>query len=383
MPEFIVTDPTGKEHVVTAPDGATQDQALEYAKRTFATPQAKPNALLTRALPYLQGAIRGPLGLAVAGIGEGLKGLDKTAYGAGGAVTDVAAKVLPPEGAAALGLATNVGVQAIPTILGGMAAKAASPALESGATSLMQSALKPSIKSLKDGSAAKAITTMLDEGINVSGGGVAKLRGQIGKLNEQIVTAIANSPATIDKNKAASALLGTVQKFSKQVNPEADVKAIQSAWSEFLNHPLIKGDQIPVQLAQELKQGTYKVLAGKYGEMGSAATEAQKTLARGLKEGIADAVPGISGLNATESALINALQLTEKRALMEGNKNLGGIAWLSHNPVTWAAFMADKSSLFKSIVARMMHSGAERIPETAGRLGVAGYEAGTNAGSQP
>lgn len=35
MADFIVTDPTGKEHIVTAPEGATQEQALDYAKSQF------------------------------------------------------------------------------------------------------------------------------------------------------------------------------------------------------------------------------------------------------------------------------------------------------------------------------------------------------------
>ena len=39
MSEFIVTDPSGKEFVVNAPEGATQEQALEFAKSQFgATP---------------------------------------------------------------------------------------------------------------------------------------------------------------------------------------------------------------------------------------------------------------------------------------------------------------------------------------------------------
>src|SRR5206468_3026519 len=113
-------------------------------------------------------------------------------------------------------------------------------------------------------------------------------------------------------------------------------------------------------LAQELKQGTYRILASKYGEQGSAATEAQKALARGLKEGISEKVPAVAGLNAEESKLINALEVAERRALMDGNKNFGGLAWLAHSPATWAAFMADKSALFKSLVARMMHSGSEQ-----------------------
>lgn len=35
MAEFVVTDPDGKEFVVNAPEGATQDQALEFAKTQF------------------------------------------------------------------------------------------------------------------------------------------------------------------------------------------------------------------------------------------------------------------------------------------------------------------------------------------------------------
>lgn len=40
MAEFIVTDPSGKEFVITAPEGATQEQALEYAKQKFSAPAA-------------------------------------------------------------------------------------------------------------------------------------------------------------------------------------------------------------------------------------------------------------------------------------------------------------------------------------------------------
>lgn len=38
MPEFVVTAPDGKEHIVTAPEGATPDQALAYAKQKFGAP---------------------------------------------------------------------------------------------------------------------------------------------------------------------------------------------------------------------------------------------------------------------------------------------------------------------------------------------------------
>ena len=306
---------------------------------------------------------------------------DVAAYEAGGAATDLAAKVLPPETAAKVGLAANVGLQAVPMFLGGNIGAKAAPVFEQGARSLMQSAVKPSLDALTSGRSARAIDTMLKEGVNVSMGGVGKLRAQINSLNDEIAAAIANSPATVDRNRVASELFNTVKKFEKQVTPGSDVKAIESAWQEFLTHPLLRGNNIPVPLAQELKQGTYRILDKKYGEMGSAATEAQKTLARGLKEGIAEAVPEVAQLNAKESALLNALQVMERRALMEGNKNPVGIGWLAKNPGAMAGFLADKSAIFKSIIARMVNAGATTIPQTGGQL--VGGAIGATSGNSP
>ena len=321
----------------------------------------------------------------MAGTGLDIAGeaVTKGAYEAGGKVSELAGRAgLPAEAAGGLGFATNVGLQAIPALIGGGAAKAVAPLMEGAAARLMQSALKPPLKELRRGQAAEAIQTMLDEGINVSQGGVTKLREKIGELNRQIGEAIASSPATVDKNKVAQELLGTLDRFKKQVTPQSDIAVIESAWKNFINHPLLTGDQIPIQLAQELKQGTYRALKGKYGELGSAETESQKTLARGLKEGVAEGAPVVRPLNAEESKLLNALSLTERRVLISMNKNPMGLSLLSTHPAAWASFLADRSELFKSIVARMMYSGAERIPQAAGGVGVALGETALNRQQQ-
>lgn len=306
---------------------------------------------------------------------------EKAAYTAGEKVSDAAAKVLPAEVAAGAGLVTNVALQVIPTVLGGEGAKMLSPAMREAAKGVMQSALKPTYQALKTGKAARAIDTLLEEGINATKGGVSKMKASISELNDQIADAIKNAPAVVDKQKVAKYLQGTLDKFSKQVNPEADVKAIKAAWDEFINHPLLAGKMdIPVKLAQEMKQATYKALGEKsYGELKGAATEAQKTLARGLKEEIATAVPGVEGLNKAESALINALNVTERRALMDANKNPGGLVWLAKNPEAAIGFMADKSALFKSLLARMLYSGSEQVPANVAR--VVGATAGASQGS--
>jgi len=154
-----------------------------------------------------------------------------------------------------------------------------------------------------------------------------------------------------------------------------DLDVIRNAWAMFKNHPLINSNpEIPVQLAQELKTGTQQMLRKKYGQLGTADTEAQKGLARGLREEISTAVPEVAGLNAAESKLITTLNVVEKRALMDLNKDIGGLAWLAHRPEIFAAYMADKSALFKSLVARMLNANQRTVGPAATAGAVAGYE---------
>jgi hypothetical protein len=247
----------------------------------------------------------------------------------------------------------------------------------------MQTAVKPTYQELKSGSAGKAIDTLLKEGVNPTKGGMDKLRGMVDDLGDEVKAAIGGSSATVKKSMVGKTLQETYDDFSKQVNPDADIAAIRKAWLEFRNHPMLKGkSEIPVQLAQEMKQGTYKQLDKKYGQLSSAEVEAQKALARGLKDGIADAVPGVAGKNERMSELINALEVGERRALMQLNNNPNGLALLAHDPRTWAAFMADKSALFKSVMARLMYSGSGVIPTTAGAAagGLYGAEQGSPDG---
>lgn len=401
--------------IQNVPEGTTQSDLMSRVEKMRGGAPKEPTITERMASGALKGFMSGgaiPAMVRLGGVGLDVanEALTKGAYEAGGKTTELASKVgLPPEVAAGAGFAANVGLQAVPALIGGKAATGVAPSLESGAEKLMASALKPTLKDWKTGRAATAIQTMLDEGINVTPGGVMKLKQKIGELNNEIGTAIMNSTETINKGAVLKSLKETLEKFRNQVNPQADINAIKSAWNNFINHPLLPKvipeqiipartietgilnasgepftktipekiipasgtNEIPVQLAQVIKQGTYKQLAGKYGELGSAETEAQKALARGLKEGIAAAVPPIRSLNAEESNLINALNVVERRVLISANKNPAGLAWLTHNPASWAAFMADKSELFKSLVSRMIYSGAERVPQAITGTGIA------------
>jgi hypothetical protein len=242
------------------------------------------------------------------------------------------------------------------------------------AKSLMQSALKPTVQQQKSGEADKAIATFLKERLNPTRGGVDELESRIGNINDDVASIIASSNKSVDKQSVINRLKDTVDKFATQVSPSGDLNAIKGIANDFIDHPSIQGAAIPVQQAQALKQGTYRVLKGKFGETGSAATEAQKALARGLKEEVGAQHPEILPMLSRESDLINALNVGERRALMDGNKNpvsLGAsIAMSAHNPIATAGLIANSSALAKSLAAR----GANRVttlnnhPELAQKL---------------
>jgi hypothetical protein len=240
--------------------------------------------------------------------------------------------------------------------------------MQAGSNRLMQSAVKPTLEQLRSGDAAVATRVMLDQGINPTRGGVDRLRGLIDDTDNAIGTAIAGSNAQVDKQAVLNTLGGTRAKFMQQATPQGDLAAIQAAEDAFMAHPAYPGPTIPVQAAHDLKKGTYAVLSKKYGQLGSADTEAQKAIARGLKDEVAAAVPGISDLNAKQSDLLRALKVVERRALMESNKNPMGLASLAPTPGNLAMFMADKSALLKSLAARGMNSAAKPTGRVMGLL---------------
>lgn len=238
---------------------------------------------------------------------------------------------------------------------GGVIGQKVADSAQRASKTLMQSAVKPTLQQLRSGDADIAVDTLLKYGLSPNQKGVEKIRALIDDKNQQVSDLIRNSTATVDKAKVLNYLNDTKQLFGRQVSPTGDLATIDKVAADFTNHPMIPGQSIPVQTAQDMKQGTYKVLSKKYGQMGGAETEAQKSLARGLKNEISNAVPEVAPLNAEESRLLSTLKVTERRALMDLNKNPMGLATLATSPTSWAAFMADRSAGFKALAARQVN----------------------------
>jgi hypothetical protein len=271
----------------------------------------------------------------------------------------------------ALGSGVHEAVNQLPMLAGvkaPVAAAAAKTGLRGGAEWMMAKAAKPSAQDWLTGKADKAIGTLLDEGINVSRGGVETMRDRVFTLNDEIKKKIAESPAIIEQPelmaKVDTQMTKLLNKFYKQATYTTDIAAIQKAWDEVANHPMLQGD-IPVRFAQDIKQGTYRSLGEKAYPGGSTAgaTAAEKEIARIMKDEVAKAVPEVRPLNAEESKYLNTLSVIERKAMMEANKNPIGLGWLSTNPLHMAAWMADRSAMFKSLVARMFNVGSKVTPK--------------------
>lgn len=285
-----------------------------------------------------RGLLRGP--------GEGIP---HAAYDLGGKLADA--------GYPKLGYAANVAAQAIPAFASSyrvVGPEAGGPV----ARWLMEKAAKPATADVESGAAAKAYGTMLSENINPTMGGMAKAGKMAKALDDEVAAKIASSTADVDIPGAISRINPLRAKVAMQVNPESDIAAVEKAVSEFQGSPAVSGAQsIPVQLAQKLKSGTYSSLGDKtYGELGSASIEAQKQLARGLREEIAAKVPEVVKPLEKESALMNVRDVAMNRAIAESRNNPMGLAALRlDNPLSAMGFWADKSGLAKSLAARLAY----------------------------
>lgn len=196
------------------------------------------------------------------------------------------------------------------------------------ARKLYQSALKPSTAGPKARrAAAEAVGTGLEYEIPVSEAGVEKLTGLVDELNQEIARRVAGASAqgkTVSPRSVAFRVEQIRPTFKQQVNPAADLEALSRSKAEFLAKHTPKGAKVPTPIslaaAQAEKIGTYKQLRKKYGKLGPAEVEAQKALARGLKEEIVKQLHELTELNAHEAKLLNLDQMLEKAVVRLGNR---------------------------------------------------------------
>jgi hypothetical protein len=233
----------------------------------------------------------------------------------------------------------------------------------------MQSAMKPE-KALRGAASDKAATTMLERGINATTGGRDKLQTMVSGLETQIDDILKNSTAQVDKNAVGMSLRTAIDKVKTNLSASDDIATVQKSLKEFLNHPLLNNsNSMPVSLANKIKQSIYSTLgpnAFAPGVKVGVERLADKTLARGLREGVARAEPAVVAPMAEQAELLNALKVMGPQALRSGNKNPVGLGALSPSVENALVWMLDRNPWAQSMIARAMYQGSGAIPTAAG-----------------
>jgi len=289
----------------------------------------------------------------------------------------------------------------------GIATNIAAPELVKGAVArvpvgelperLYQSALKPS-PALPAAKVQGMIQSGLDNQIPVSADGIAKLGDLISDLGDKVKSEIQagnTAGATVDPMAVAQRADQLRGRFANQVNPNADLAAIEAAKQEFLNNnstPPAVGigpaqlNPIPVADAQDIKSGTYQQLKDRaYGAQSTATVEAQKALARGIKEELETQFTEIQDLNAQQGqaaslqkALTRAVQRIDNHQLLGLGTPLAAAAGGAVAGAPGAGvlgilkFVVDQPE-FKSKLAYSLSRAGKGIPISAATARIAAY----------
>lgn len=322
---------------------------------------------------------------------DGLKIIDdvttRVGYRAGEVATDIGtAAGLSPEVAAGGGVVANMAGQG--AVSAGIGSLVRAPAaLEGAARRLMASAIKPRLDARRAGNVDAAITTMLEKNIPATEAGRNALKTRVDDLEVEIQGILDNSSAVVDKHAVATSLKDAFDKVKLNLDAKADSSVIADSFQKFLDHPVLQNTtNIPVSVANRMKQAFYKSLSDKaYGPNAARNTAeqiAEKTLARGLRENIGRAEPSVVPPLAEQKELLRALKVMEPQVAVEGNKNVLGLGTLSPSVEQVVIWLADRSPWFKSQLAQVAYQGRKRLPQEVATAAVAA-ESGIRQTSDP
>jgi hypothetical protein len=223
-------------------------------------------------------------------------------------------------------------------------------------------------KAISQADRAARIQTGLEVGAVPTEKGLAKVNDLIGGIDDAIkapITAAAGQGKTVNADAVISHLEGLKKTFTKQANPKPDLDIIDSTIAGFKE---FHGQEIPIDIAQEIKRGTYLQLKGKYGKLGNAGIEAEKGLARGLKEEIYKALesqyPELKALGQKEGAYLALNQSLENAVKRIQNRDIIGIG----TPIAAGAggIIAGTPGAFVGFLARVVD-----MPQVKARLAIA------------
>jgi hypothetical protein len=287
------------------------DNILNHLKNRYGSIEKAKESLYTDPV-----GVAGDLATVAGGVGGAARATGMLADAAGAGRT---ASAIGRAGRVAESVSNAVDPMANVARGAGKAVQAATPG--GLAPRLYQSALKPSpgLANTKE-----IVNTGLENRIPVTEAGAHKISALVADLNDKIaqrINAGAASGKTVDPQAVAGRVAPVEQRFGMQVSPTRDLKEIENVKQDFLGGP--GAGPIPADQAQAMKVGTYRNID--YGTMGKARIEAQKALARGLKEELETQFPEIGPQNKAEGKLLDLQGPLERAVRRIDNHQMIGL----------------------------------------------------------
>lgn len=231
------------------------------------------------------------------------------------------------------------------------APEAVGQAAKRGAENVMVHAINPSLKQEMRGDAQFAARELLNRGLSPNSKGVRAVAGGIDDMNARAAAEIAASGTVIPKQAVLGALAPVSERFMYRPNLAENQRSIAGVGQEILDHPRFPGEWLPVPAAQELKIGYQAAARPAYGQEATAAQEAYKGVARGLRQEIETAHPNVAPWNAEASTLHRVLDVIDRSAAQNAKgpllPNVGTIGGIPYH----AAMAINRSPWVKSGIA--------------------------------
>jgi len=158
----------------------------------------------------------------------------------------------------------------------------------------------------------QAVRTGIEGGYLPTEKGLAKLQRDIGGVNAEIARTIkdgANLGSVVDMNNVVTRIDQLKEFYKDYPRAKKYLEELDNIKNDVLGE---NPGTVSLDKAQRMKQRVYAINRKHYGEMKSVEVEADKALARGLKEEIVNQFPVLGKLNAKDSALINLEEVLER-----------------------------------------------------------------------
>jgi len=242
------------------------------------------------------------------------------------------------------------------------------------AVSMVEKQLKPST-TLPSATRQEIIKYMLDNGINVTKGGLAKIENKLSsnnKLFDDVINGAAKKGDTISIDEVARTLDRTRETFADSLFADDLLPHVDKAEALLKEHRNTVGGRMAIDKARAMKTDLHKALKGAYGELSNVTDEAMKDVVHGINQEIWKKFPILK-----EAGQEMRVQIALERELERAVNRLGNNNMISLQDLGLGGALGASATSAPLAVSAGLLSKVLRMPAVKGEIARAINKIGT------